>query len=187
MKNRIISIIFSALCIIGIIICVICDLVISKTLTWSLITISSITFAWIISFPIISFGSKGISKGIVLLSISIIPFLYILSILINENYIFKIGSIISFISIMYIWCIFGIFQLLKTRKYKAIGITFLLMIPFELIINIVLSMMIFEPIIDIWDILSSFILLILGSIFFILDTLHRVSNNKNNMNNLFYK
>jgi hypothetical protein len=58
---------------------------------------------------------------------------------------------------------------LKTKKIKAIGITFLLSITFGLIINITLSKMILEPIIDIWDILSAFILLILASIFFVCD------------------
>ena len=52
---------------------------------------------------------------------------------------------------------------------SAIGITFLLAIPVSFIINIALSKMILEPIMDIWDILLITILLVLASIFFIWD------------------
>ena len=79
------------------------------------------------------------------------------------------GTIMSVIAIIYLWCIFGIFKFLQTRKIKAVGITLLLSIPFYLIINIVLSRMISEPIIDIWDILSALILLVLASILFLYD------------------
>ena len=75
----------------------------------------------------------------------------------------------SLIAILYMWCIFGIFRNLKTRKRKAIGITFLLAIPISFIINIALSKMILEPIMDMWDILLITILLVLASIFFIWD------------------
>ena len=47
----------------------------------------------------------------------------------------------------------------------ATGITFLFAIPFTLLINITLSKLIGEPVIDVWDILSVFILLIVSVAF----------------------
>jgi len=102
-------------------------------------------------------------------SIFTIPYLYVLSILVKEKSVFSIGVVMSLIAISYMWCIFGIFKRLKTRKRKAIGITFLLAIPVSFIINIALSKMILEPIMDMWDILLITILLVLASIFFIWD------------------
>ena len=52
---------------------------------------------------------------------------------------------------------------------SALGIIYLLAIPFMFIINIILSKMIAEPIFDIWDMLSIFILLILAFVSFISD------------------
>ena len=49
----------------------------------------------------------------------------------------------------------------------ATGITFLFAIPFTLLINITLSKLIGEPVIDVWDILSVFILLIVSVAFII--------------------
>lgn len=168
-KNVIISIIFSAVLLIGLIVCAICDIAISGNLTWSLIPISSIIFTWVISFPIIILGKKGVLGSLISLSIFVIPYLYILSDLINAKAVVSLGAILALISIVYIWLIFGIFNRLKERKLFAGGITFLLSIPFMLVINMILSRLISEPIIDIWDMLSVFILLIFAFVFFVCD------------------
>ena len=55
----------------------------------------------------------------------------------------------------------------------ATGITFLFAIPFNFLINTVLSKMIGEPVVDIWDILSVFILLIMAGAFIIGDYARR--------------
>lgn len=170
MKNRIILIIVSLLLFIGAVVCAICDLAISKTLTWSLIPISSIVFVWIILFPIISFGKKGICGSLIVLSISIIPYLYIVNSLIENNeMIFTIGSKMALIGIIYLWCIFALFKILK-RRYRSLGISLLLTIPFCILINFILSKIIAEPIIDIWDIFTIIILIILSCIFLIIDS-----------------
>lgn len=169
MKNKIISILVNSLSFIAILVCIICDLAISSKFTWSIITTSSIMFAWLFLIPIIKLGKKGISISLITLSIFIIPYLYILSIAIKENAIFTIGITMSIISIIYVWCVFWIFKLLQRRTIKAIGFSLLLSIPFYLIVNIILSKIILEPIIDIWDILSMLIIIIFISILFIYD------------------
>lgn len=168
-KNVIISIIFSATLLIGLMVCAICDITISGNLTWSLIPISSIIFTWVVSFPIIILGRRGIIGSLISISIFVIPYLYILSDLIKAKAVFSIGAIMALISMVYIWFIFGIFNRLKTRKLFAAGIIFLLAIPCVLLVNIILSRIVLEPIIDIWDILSIFILLIISFAFFVCD------------------
>lgn len=166
-KNTIISIIFSLILFIGIIVCVICDIAISGDLTWSLIPISSIIFTWVVSFPILILGKKGIMGSLISISIFVFPYLYILKDLVKVEAVFSIGAIMSIISIVGLWLIFMLFNRLRERKLVALGITFLLSIPFMLIVNITLSRMISEPIIDIWDIISAFILLIFAFAFFV--------------------
>ena len=168
-KNMIISIVISITLLIGIIVCAICDIAISGNLTWSLIPISSIIFTWVVSFPIIILGKKGIIGSLISESIFVIPYLYILRDLVNVKAVFSVGAIMAIISTVYLWLLFVIFNRLRVRKLVATGITFLLSIPLMLIINIILSRMISEPIIDIWDILSVFILLIFAFTFFVCD------------------
>ncbi len=169
-KNVIISILFSVACMIGIMVCLICNLAISGNLTWSLIPVSSIIFAWVTAFPCIILGKKGIMISLISLSVFIIPYLFLLSRLINAEEVFSIGAVMSVTSIIFLWLIVGVFRRIGgTRKLIALGITFFLSIPFVVIINILLSKMISEPILDVWDVLSVFILLILAFVSLICD------------------
>ena len=142
---------------------------ISGTLTWSLIALSSILITWIASFPVILLGKKGVLVAMVAISILILPFMYILSILIKVNEVFNIGAIMSIYTLVFLWIIYILYYRLKERKLLATGITFLFAIPFTLLINITLSKLIGEPVIDVWDILSVFILLIVSVAFIIGD------------------
>lgn len=107
--------------------------------------------------------------AMIAISISIVPFMYILSILIKVNEVFSIGAVMSIISLVFLWIIYITYHRLKGRKLLATGITLLLAIPFTILINSTLSKMIGEPVIDIWDILSVFILFILAVAFIIGD------------------
>ena len=82
-KNAVISLLFSATLLIGIMVCLICNIAISGNLTWSLIPISSIVFVWVVSFPSIILGKKGILISLISLSAFVIPYLFLLSRLIK--------------------------------------------------------------------------------------------------------
>lgn len=168
-RNAIISIIYTISVVISILVCCICDIAVSGTLTWSLIVLSSILVAWITSFPVILLRKKGVFVATVAISILILPFMYILSELIKVKAVFSIGAIMSIISLVFLWIIYFLYHRLKERKLLATGITFLFAIPFTLLINITLSKMIGEPLIDIWDIVCVFILLIIAAAFLIGD------------------
>lgn len=159
--NVIVSIVFSVTLIIGIMACLICNTAISGKLTWSLIPVSSIVFVWAISFPVILLGKRGIIASLISFSVFVVPYLFLLSSLIKVKDVFSIGAVMAVVSIIFLWIIAGIFNHTgKTRKFAALGITFLLAIPLVFIINVILSKMIAEPVVDVWDLLSVFMLLI---------------------------
>ena len=106
-------------------------------------------------------GKRGFIISLVSLSTFIVPYLFLLSNLVNVNEVFSVGAVMAVVSILFLWVIAAVFRCIgKTRKLAALGISFLLTIPSLFIINVVLSRMIAEPILDIWDMLSVFILLI---------------------------
>lgn len=111
--------------------------------------------------------------AIVAISILIFPFMYILSILIKVKQVFTIGAIMSIITLAFLWIIYILYYRLKERKLLATGATFLFAIPFTLLVNIILSRMIGGPVIDVWDILSVFILLVIAVAFIIGDYAHK--------------
>lgn len=168
-KNAIVFILFSTALAIGIVVCAVCDIAISGTFTWSLIPTSSIIFAWVVCFPVIILGKKGIMGSLAALSIFIFPYLYILGKLVEVREVFSIGAAVSVISIVYLWLIFAMFHRLRARRMIALGIAFLVTIPFMLAVNVTLSRMIGEPVVDVWDILSAFILLTAAFSVFVCD------------------
>ena len=168
-KNTIISIIYTIAMVIGILVCCICDIAISGTLTWSLIVLSSVLLTWIASFPVILLGKKGILFAMIAVSIFILPFMYILSVLVKVSEVISIGAIMSVITIAFLWIMYVLYCRLKERKLLATGITSLIAIPYTFFVNIALSKMIGEPAIDVWDILSVFILLVIAAAFIIAD------------------
>ena len=169
-KNVIISILFSVTLLIGIMVCLICNIAISGNLTWSLIPISSIVFAWVISFPSIILGKRGVVVSLISLSVFIIPYLFVLGNLIKVKEVFSVGAVVAVTSIVFLWIIAAAFNYIgKTRKLIALGTTFLLAIPFVIIVNVMLSKMIEEPVFDVWDMLSIFILLLFAFVSFICD------------------
>ena len=169
-RNKIILICFSAMFLVGIMVCLICNIAISGALTWSLIPVSSIAFAWVIFFPTILLGKRGIIISFISLNIFIVPYLFLLSNLLKVKNVFSVGVVLAAASIAFLWIIILVFNRIgKTRKLVGLGISWLLAIPFMFIINGILSKMIAEPICDIWDIMSIFILLILAFVCFICD------------------
>lgn len=169
-KNVMVSMLFSVTLLTGIAVCLICDIAISGKLSWSLIPVSSIVFAWAISFPSIISGKKGIIVSLISLSVFILPFLFLLSSFIKVKEVFSVGAVVAVASIVFLWIIVATFKRMrKEKKLIALGITFLLAIPFGIVINIILSKMIGGPVLDVWDLLSVFVLLILAFVSFIFD------------------
>lgn len=170
-RNTIIYLLFPAAFLIGIVVCVICDVAISGGFTWSPIPVSSILLAWLTVFPIIIWGKKGILRGLCILSVFILPYLYLLSRLLGVKEVFSIGAVMAAISIPFVWILFAVFRYAakKRRKAAALGISFLLAVPFMLAVNLILSKMLAEPVLDIWDGLSVLVLLLLAFQSFLYD------------------
>ena len=153
--QNIVAISFSLVLLLGVITCSICDMAISHGFTWSLYPISTSIFVWLISIPVIKFGKKGIMYSLISLSVFIIPFILVLSAIIEgKTLLVPIGIRMSLIAVVFLWLVYLIFRFLKNRILVATAISLLLIIPLCLIINVSLSIFISEPFIDIWDMIA---------------------------------
>lgn len=168
-KNTVISIVYSITMIIAALVCCICDIATSGTVSWSKITLASILFAWVISIPLILLGKKGILVSLISITVFIFPYLVVLGLAVDNRAVMVIGAVMATISLLFMWAVYLLFRKFKDRKLFAAGIAALMAVPFTLIVNITLSGMIGEPVIDVWDILSAFIILVVAVGFFIGD------------------
>lgn len=169
MKKKRIFTLFSSLILIAITVCFICDVSLHNQFTWSLLVVSCLLFSWLVMAPIIKKGMKGISFSLIVLTISLFPFLNILERLLQVQKIFLVGSIISLVSLWYLWSVYFLFRVFVKRKFMVFAITLLLGIPLELFIHIILVRFSIEKNIDAWDILSISIFLLFALIFLVKD------------------
>lgn len=152
---------FSASLLLGIAVCIICDMAITGHLTWSLYVISSCTFTWLVFFPLVKKGVKGIRLCLVSLSVLIIPFLFALSRIIGEtSFMMPISISVSLFSIVWLWFVYLLFIKLRDKKLYAAAYALLSSIPLSLAINISVSLILGEPVLDAWDLLSCILILL---------------------------
>ncbi len=177
-RNTVLSIIFTVTTVIGIVVCCICDVAVSGSLTWSLITLSSILVAWMIVIPVFFFGKKGIIPALAALSILMVPYLYILSRVIQVREIFSIGAVMAAVTLVFVWAVYLLCRRFRERKLMAAGLAFLCAIPFTFLINFILSKMIDTPLFDAWDLLSVLILLVIAGAFIYADHARRKQQGK---------
>lgn len=130
------------------VVCLICDYCISGGLGWSLIVISSLIFSWILLLPFLRTAKNTINTirlGLIILSLSIIPYLAILGLLLKEGMIFTMGSCLAIISLVGIWCIYAVFFKLSHRKLLAAGFSCLILVPVTILINYTVGLFIRQP------------------------------------------
>lgn len=169
MKHKFTILILSAATIIAMLACGIVDLAMNGNFSWSLIPISSLIFAWVTLFPILGFGKQGICGSLIALSVTIVPFLYILDTIIDTNHmIIAIGARVALITVIYLWCIYSASRIL-IRPLRTASAALLLAIPFCLTINLSIDRIITTQVIDFWDIISCIILLLFAIVFWIID------------------
>ena len=112
--------------------CIICDYFINEQLTWSLIVIISIVISWLLLLPLLKLKENVIRNFLIALSVIIIPYFALLSIILKSPLVFSLGTSISAASLVGLWCSYGVFLKYLHRKFHAMGFIFLIMIPLVL-------------------------------------------------------
>lgn len=169
---------FTIFLLIGIAIVSVVNVIISKKFTWSLIPISSCIFTWIIFFPLIKFGMKGIIWSLSTFSLFIVPYLYILDRAItritgyNEP-VFSIGIRIAPLSIILIWSVLLLFKKFKNRKLLAIAFSVLLAAPINFIINFMIAEMQSQSLFREQIIINTLTLVVVATILYIIELVVR--------------
>lgn len=169
---------FTIFLLIGIAIVSVVNVIISKKFTWSLIPISSCIFTWIIFFPLIKYGMKGIIWSLSTFSLFIVPYLFILDRAItritgyNEP-VFSIGIRIAPLSIILIWSVLLLFKKFKNRKLLAIAFSILLAAPINFIINFMISEMQSQSLFGEQIIINTLTLVVVATILFIIELVVR--------------
>jgi len=149
--------ILTCLMFIAIAVCVICDRAITGTLTWSPYPVSSIVFAFLVLLPVLCRGRRGVVGMLVVLSVTIVPYLWVLNHLLGgKPLLLPIGILSAVIGLGYLWVVFALFKRLERKKLLAGAIALLLAVPVRLGISLGLNRLFHLPtsgLGGVWDIL----------------------------------
>ncbi len=167
-RNRL-TVSFSAVLLLGLLVCSICDLAISGRFSWSLYPITAILFVWLVFLPLVKYGSKGLPGALALFSVLILPFLYGISRIVGEPMVLTIGIRMSLYGTVYLWCVYLIFRKAKGRKILAAAGSVLLTIPLCAVIDLSLAKPLSVSPFDRWDLLSFAIIITVAAALLILD------------------
>lgn len=159
---------FTGILLLGLITCIICDLAISQTFTWSLYPIAAIVFSWLVTMPLLVLPKNGDLLSLGILTLLILPFFWILnSIMGGIPHLLEIAVPVSLLSLCFLWILCLLFHKCKSKLIAA-GASALLAIPLAFFINLCLMNILHEPVIDVWDFFSYVSLLLLALVFFVL-------------------
>ena len=161
------ALLFSLLLLIGMLVSMVCDLSISGKLTWSLFPALSILLVWLVFFPVVLYGQRGIFWGLLALSLSLLPFLY--GLIQGHASILPAGGRMAVIGAAFLWIVFALFRFWRNRKLLAVAVSCLTAIPGCAAVNLTLSGILGCPVLDRWDLLSFLVLATLSALFFLLD------------------
>lgn len=166
--------VFTIFILIGVSVVSVVNVAVSGTFTWSLIPIISSIFIWLIFFPVIKLGTRGIVCSLGVLSILMIPFLYVLDYAINriteKNYsVFTLGVSIAPLSIVYIWLAYFLFKKYKNRKLFAVACLVLAASPLNFLINCIIAKVEGWPIFSMQNITNTLTTAIAATILFVIE------------------
>lgn len=151
--NKTLAAVFTGIMLLAAIVCLIVDIAVSGGVGWSIHPIVSVAYSWLIFMPVVAKGRGGVSDTLILLSVLIFPYLFSLGYILQTPGIFRIGVPAAVPSLLFIWVVYGIF-ISQRDRCRAFGICCLSAVPFEFILNFILSRLINTPFFDVWDLLS---------------------------------
>ena len=155
--KKILFMIFTLMCFIAVGICLIVDFAITRTVTWSGISIASIALGWCITCPLLLHKFQ-IPLSLATLSVLIFPYLWYMARETSvDSWFVKIGVPIGIIGVVFMWIIYLLFRFIKIRiLYKSAVAVFLSTVIASPVVNHIIAshfennMLIFQDIVNIF-------------------------------------
>jgi transcriptional regulator with XRE-family HTH domain len=178
LNKSIIALAYSIFLLIGIFVVSVVDVAIAGKFTWSLIPIVSSIFAWLVFYPAIRFGLKGIAGSLISFSVFIAPFLYVLDsvidrLTISNTMVFFMGIRLAPFAIAFIWLAYFLFKKLKSRLYLVLAILALSISPITYVIDVIIANILAKPYNGVEIILETIIPVIVAVILFAVDFIQK--------------
>ena len=126
--KRVFLLTFWAISSVAAMVCILCDFVISKGLDWSLIVLLSLGVCGVLLTVVIN-AKQPFRSGLLYGTVIILPFLYMLSMILQEELIFSLGGSNAVWSFLFLWGAYAAYVKFQMQIYRMLSITILLTVP----------------------------------------------------------
>lgn len=127
-------------------ICWICDISTAGALSWSRIVDLSLGLLWLTILPLFTLRQRPVVWALTVLSILILPWLYLLGAALGDARVFQFGLPIAPAVVLFLWGVYAIFRKLYQKKWLAVSAGFLLAALLEGFIHFIVERLLMEPV-----------------------------------------
>lgn len=113
---------FTALCVVGIVACIIVNLAIDGRITWGVFPLASIVFGWLVIMPLLHFKRHRVALSALSATLFIVPFLWVIFRQLNGDWFVPIVLPITIIGIAFMWLLVLLFCYVKINLWYKFSI-----------------------------------------------------------------
>ena len=123
--------------ILGSVTCFICDVAITNTLTWSLVTNAAMLFAWLLALPPLCAGRGRVWKTLAVATVFVVPLLAVIEWYSGGGWLWKMGVPLAAMGAAYLWLLylFGRIFLPRRAGWYFAAVAIVLSVPLTLCSN----------------------------------------------------
>ena len=152
---------------IAVFICILCNFVSSGKIDWALYPTGALAFVWFIIVPLIYFKKHKYIISLLMVSVLLIPFLYLIELLgSSNNWMIPLGIPVSFISLVYLWIAVPLFAYTKINRWYLSAAVILLGVGLDCGIEYYVQRFVQQPGTDIYNVFSNICVVIIAIILF---------------------
>lgn len=137
--GRILLYVLTASLFLGTLVSMICNLAITHRFTWSLYVAYSSVLTWCITAPVLLKRCKGILPSLIILTLLVFPYLWLIQGLTGANWFYPIGVLSALGGLVYIWIVAILWLFTRINRWYVGAISMFLCIALDLYINFVIS------------------------------------------------
>ena len=137
----------SSMFLIAALVCWICDSALSHghMLSWSLIVDLMLVCSWLVMLPLFAAKRRFVLWTLTVFSLISLPWIFLLSRLLNEPAIFQMGRVIAPVVLIFLWMIYFVCRKLYRQKWRAAAVICILMALLECSLDIMIAHLLSEP------------------------------------------
>lgn len=156
--NRILKLlfqIFSAACVLAVVVCLICDFALNKGLGWSLYVLSAVPFVWLAASPLLLLKKWKTAVALGLFSVALLPYLYITARLTGHAWFSPLGLPVGITGLFAFWAAWLLLRYAKINKwYLSAALVFIFGVAVNGVVNAFVNLFLSQRLYGVSDIIS---------------------------------